>query len=71
MGCANQRIPREPALYTETKELSISLDDSRQSSGTERSQSLLNGVAEVFAYDDYDSLDGNATLLPPITTVPN
>ena len=69
-GVQVNESPREPALYTETKELAHSLDDSRQSSGTETSQSLEDWVAEVFAFDDYRSTDGNAYILPPLTTVP-
>ena len=69
-GVQVNESPREPTLYTETKELANSLDGTRQSSGTETSQSLVDWVAEVFAYDDYHSTDGNAYLLPPLTTVP-
>ena len=69
-GVQINESPREPALYTETKNLANSLDGSRQTSGSETSQSLVDWVQEVFAYDDYHSEDGNAYLLPPLTTVP-
>jgi beta-galactosidase len=69
-GVQVNESPREPALYTQTKDLAKSLDDSRQSSGSEISQSLDNWVVDVFAFDDYHSEDGNASLLPPLTTVP-
>lgn len=69
-GVQVNESPLEPAFYTETKNLAKTLDDSRQSSGTETSQSLVNWVADVFAFDDYHGTDGNAGLLPPLTTVP-
>lgn len=69
-GVQVNESPLEPELYTETKNLAKRLDDSRQSSGTETSQTMANWVAEVFSYDDYHSKNGSAHLLPPLTTVP-
>ena len=69
-GVQVNESPREPQLYTQTRDLANSLDGSRQTSGTETSQSLTGWVQEVFAYDDYNSSNGNATLLPPIPGVP-
>ncbi|KAJ5832486.1 beta-galactosidase [Penicillium riverlandense] len=69
-GTQVNESPREPDLYTQTKNVAHALDDSRQTSGSETSQSLVNWVGDVFAYDDYHSKDGNAILLPPLTTVP-
>lgn len=69
-GVQINESPRQPELYTETKQVADALDGSRQTSGTETSQSLANWVVDVFAYDDYHTKDGNAVLLPPLTTVP-
>jgi beta-galactosidase len=69
-GTQVNESPRQPTLYTQTRQLAHSLDDSRQTSGTETSQSLTDWVGDVFAFDDYRSTDGNAHLLPPLTAFP-
>ncbi|KAI1328765.1 glycoside hydrolase [Xylariaceae sp. FL0255] len=72
-GTQINESPREPELYTETKKLAYALDGTRQVSGTtvdEANHTLINFVADLFSYDDYDSVNGHATLLPPIPDVP-
>jgi beta-galactosidase len=62
---------RNPTLYTQTKNLANQLDGTRQTSGTNTSQSLTDWVQEVFAYDDYSTTaSGDATLKPPVAGVP-
>lgn len=69
-GVQPNEAPLDPDLYTSSKNLANSLDGSRQTSGSETSQTLVNWVQEVFAFDDYHSSDGNAILLPPVPGVP-
>ncbi|HZY63817.1 MAG TPA: glycoside hydrolase family 2 TIM barrel-domain containing protein [Edaphobacter sp.] len=58
-------------LYTRTKEIAKSLDDSRQTSGTMTSYSTQNWVQDVFAYDDYHSRpDGSVGMKEPLPGVP-
>ena len=61
---------KNPTLYTATRALAYQLDGSRQTSGSNTSHSTADWVQDVFAYDDYHSAAGNATLLPPIPGVP-
>lgn len=69
-GVQVNESPREPALYTQTRQVADDLDGTRQTSGTETSQSLDNWVVDVFAYDDYHHNATDAQLAPPITSVP-
>jgi beta-galactosidase len=69
-GVQPNEAPRDPTLYTESKNLAIALDGSRPTSGTETAHNLTNWVQQVFAYDDYSHSDGNAELQPPLPGVP-
>ncbi|HWF36057.1 MAG TPA: glycoside hydrolase family 2 TIM barrel-domain containing protein [Solirubrobacteraceae bacterium] len=59
-----------PALYARARRLAHSLDDSRPASGAVDFRSTSGWTEEVFAYDDYPSSRGRATLEPPIPGVP-
>jgi beta-galactosidase len=59
-----------PPLYAQTRQLAASLDGTRQTSGAMRFYSTTDWAQDVFAYDDYHSSGGNATLLAPIAGVP-
>jgi beta-galactosidase len=69
-GVQVNESPRDPDLYTRTKQLAYSLDGTRQTSGSNTGHNLTNWVQEVFAYDDYGHSKGNATLSAPIAGVP-
>jgi beta-galactosidase len=69
-GVQPNEAPLDPTLYTQSKDLANQLDGTRQTSGTETAYTLTNWVQEVFAYDDYQSSDGNAELEPPLPGVP-
>jgi beta-galactosidase len=69
-GVQVNESPRDPDLYTRTKELAYSLDGTRQTSGSNTAHNLTNWVQEVFAYDDYGHSEGSATLSAPIAGVP-
>jgi beta-galactosidase len=66
----NETQSKYPALYTQTRELAYQLDGSRQTTGAMSIYSTEGWAEDVFAYDDYQALDGRATLLPPIPGVP-
>jgi beta-galactosidase len=57
-------------LYAEARQLGISLDGSRQTTGAMNTQSTAGWDEDVFAYDDYHSVDGEASLLPPVAGLP-
>ena len=57
-------------LYGQARQLAYSLDGSRQTTGAMNTQSTSGWSEDVFAYDDYHSVDGNATLEPPISGLP-
>ena len=69
-GVQPNEAPRDETLYDQSRALAYSLDGTRQTSGTETSQSLADWNQDVFAYDDYQSSDGNAELAPPIPGIP-
>jgi beta-galactosidase len=69
-GVQPNEAPRDETLYSQSRALAYSLDGTRQTSGTETSQSLADWSQDVFAYDDYHSSDGNAELDPPVPGVP-
>jgi beta-galactosidase len=69
-GVQPNEAPLDPTLYTQSKNLANQLDGTRQTSGTETQYTLTNWVQEVFAYDDYQSSNGNAELQPPLPGVP-
>jgi beta-galactosidase len=65
----------DPALYTRTRALAHSLDDSRPTSGTMTPSSRANWKAEwnqdVFAFDDYHSAPDNTVgILDPVEDRP-
>ena len=57
-------------LYGQARQLAYSLDGSRQTTGAMHTQSTAGWAEDVFAYDDYHSFDGVATLEPPVPGVP-
>jgi beta-galactosidase len=59
-----------PALYARARELAYRLDGSRQTTGAMGGYSLVGWAEDVYAYDDYQSVDGNAELRPPLPGVP-
>jgi beta-galactosidase len=61
------------ALYVQTRQLAETFDGSRQTTGAMSTQSTTGWAQDVFAYDDYQSVNGNhtdATLSPPVSGVP-
>ncbi len=58
------------SLYAQTRQLAGSLDGTRQTSGAMSLYSTTDWAQDVFAYDDYHSSGGNATIEPPIPGVP-
>ena len=59
-----------PTLYAEARQLAYQLDGTRQTTGAMDTQSTAGWSEDLFAFDDYGSSDGNATLQPPIPGVP-
>jgi len=59
-----------PGLYARTRRLARKLDGSRPSSGTMNRHSTRGWSEDVFAFDDYQTADGHATLLPPLDGLP-
>jgi beta-galactosidase len=59
-----------PGLYAKTRQLAYQLDGSRQTTGAVTFRTLAGWAEDVFAYDDYESADGNAILKPPIPGIP-
>ncbi len=57
-------------LYAQTRALAYGLDGSRQTTGAMNTQSTAGWNEDVFAYDDYHTVDGSATLEPPIPGLP-
>lgn len=70
-GIKANESPNYPELYARTRQIAGELDGTRQTSGSMATQSTDGWAADVFSYDDYhrDS-KGNATLSPPLTTIP-
>jgi beta-galactosidase len=61
----------DPALYTRTRTLAKSLDDSRATSGTMTSQSMEGWHQDVFAFDDYHARpDYSVSIAEPLPGVP-
>jgi beta-galactosidase len=58
------------SLYAQTRQLAYALDGSRQSTGAVDSQSTAEWAEDLFAYDDYHALAGDAILEPPVPGVP-
>lgn len=74
-GVRINESPNEPALYTRTRDIAKSLDDSRPTSGTMTPSSMKTWKTEwhqdVFAFDDYHSApDGSVGIMPPLPGVP-
>ncbi len=59
-----------PTLYAEARQLAYELDGTRQTTGAMDTQSTTGWAEDVFAYDDYGSLNGNAEPAPPVPGVP-
>jgi beta-galactosidase len=59
-----------PTLYAEARQLAYALDGTRQTSGAMSTRSTTGWGEDVFAFDDYESANGNAALAPPIPGVP-
>lgn len=60
----------DPELYAQTRQLAYQLDGSRQTTGALDYQNTSEWAEDVYAFDDYHSVNGNATLNPPISGVP-
>ncbi len=58
------------ALYAQTRRLAEALDGSRQTTGAMNTRSTTHWAQDVFAYDDYHSHKGNATLSRPVSGIP-
>jgi beta-galactosidase len=58
------------SLYTQTRQIADSLDGTRQTTGAMTTQSTSGWAQDVFAYDDYHSASGQATLEPPVSGIP-
>lgn len=58
------------SLYAQVRQLASSLDGTRQTTGAMTNQSTTGWAEDLFAYDNYDSSNGNATLRPPVPGVP-
>jgi beta-galactosidase len=59
-----------PGLYARTRQLARELDGSRPSSGTMTRHSTRDWSEDVFAFDDYRMVDGQAAPRPPLAGVP-
>jgi beta-galactosidase len=59
-----------PTLYAQARALAYQLDGSRQTTGAMGKQDTTGWNEDLFAYDDYNTVDGNATLEPPINGIP-
>ena len=57
-------------LYARTRRLADRLDGSRQTTGATLSHSTDGWAQDVFGYDDYHSVRGQAELEPPLPGVP-
>ncbi|HWG14385.1 MAG TPA: glycoside hydrolase family 2 TIM barrel-domain containing protein, partial [Streptosporangiaceae bacterium] len=69
-GTRLNETPDCPGLYARTRQLARELDGSRPSSGTMDRHSTRGWSEDVFAFDDYRTVDGHATLRPPLDGVP-
>ena len=58
------------SLYAQARQLAYTLDGTRQTTGAMTNQSTTGWAEDVFAYDNYDSSNGNATIRPPVPGVP-
>jgi beta-galactosidase len=59
-----------PPLYERTRQVAAELDGSRQTTGAMSVYSTDGWAQDVFAFDDYQSLDGRALLKPPMPGLP-
>jgi beta-galactosidase len=69
-GTRLNETPNHPSLYQQARKLVHRLDGSRQTTGAVNFHSVSGWAEDVFAYDDYHSSGGNATLQPPLAGVP-
>ncbi|MDQ6834937.1 MAG: hypothetical protein M3016_02010 [Actinomycetota bacterium] len=58
------------SLYAQARQAAYDLDGTRQTTGAMNTQSTSGWAEDVFAYDDYGSSGGNATLRPPVSGLP-
>jgi beta-galactosidase len=58
------------SLYAQARQLAYTLDGTRQTTGAMTNQSTSGWAEDLFAYDNYDSSNGNATIRPPVAGVP-
>jgi len=59
-----------PALYARAREIAYAGDGSRQTTGALSAHSTDGWAEDVFGYDDYDYVDGEPRLAPPLPGVP-
>ncbi|MFZ0043661.1 MAG: glycoside hydrolase family 2 TIM barrel-domain containing protein [Solirubrobacteraceae bacterium] len=59
-----------PVLYARARALAYDLDGSRPTTGAMHTHSTSDWAEDVFAYDDYHFVEGQATLEPPLPGVP-
>jgi beta-galactosidase len=59
-----------PTLYASARALADELDGTRQTTGAMANRSTEGWAEDVFAYDDYSSVNGNAELQPPLPGIP-
>jgi len=57
-------------LYAETRAIAYGYDGTRQTTGAMDTQSLAGWSEDVFAFDDYHTTQGNATLAAPLPGIP-
>jgi beta-galactosidase len=60
----------EPALYADTRAIATALDGSRPCTGAMNRHATEGWAEDLFAYDDYNSSHGDATLEQPIAGIP-
>lgn len=58
------------SLYVTARQLADQLDGTRQTTGAMTSHSTTGWAEDVFAFDDYQTSGGNATLAAPVSGVP-
>jgi beta-galactosidase len=74
-GVRINESPNDPPLYKKTRDIALSLDSTRQTSGTMTGQTRRTWKTEwhqdVFAFDDYHTTrPGTVSIAPPLPGVP-
>jgi beta-galactosidase len=59
-----------PALYAQARQIAHACDGSRQTTGAVVFHTTADWAEDVFSYDDYNVVDGEPDLLPPVPGVP-